>query len=60
MTTAVSPYLNHYYDKSDAYAWGQYDGYQMIPVNSFKYSVNPEYAAGVKDGRRAREEARRW
>ena len=50
----INPYTNHYYDKSDAYAAGQYDGYQMT-IDRFRWSVNPLYLRGVRDGQSERQ-----
>ena len=52
---AESPYTNDYYDKSDRYARGQYDGYQFI-VNRYLYAVSPEYRKGVQDGQAKRKQ----
>ena len=49
----MNPYTNHYYDKQNPFASGQYDGYQYI-VNRYRLMVNSEYAAGVRDGQQAR------
>ena len=54
---ASSPYTNHYYDKRDPFATGQYDGYQQT-VNKYRYLVTAEYARGVKDGQSFRQTRR--
>ena len=49
----MSPYINHYYDKKDPFASGQYDGYQHT-VNRYRMIVNGKYAEGVRNGQCAR------
>ena len=49
----TSPYLNHYYDKRDRYASGQYDGYQYM-VNRYRMWASRLYRLGVWDGERQR------